>query len=181
MGDMHKINNCIVNFPTLTAPKPTRMRKDPKYSVGIVFDSADPNQAKELEALKAKINKAAQENEASLLPSVKPLKSNPKLVQVNATATPDFPPAVRDIANNAIDPMMLAQEIYSGAICNFMVDIYFTPTHGRVCIGLLGVQKKADGKRLDNRPDADALFDAEGEADPNSGYGYGSQEPDPLA
>jgi hypothetical protein len=158
------------------------MRKDPKYSVGIVFNSEDPNQMRELDRLKATITKVAQENEATLLPSIKPLKSNQKLIQVNATATPDFPPAVRDIANNAIDPMMIAKEIYSGAVCNFMVDVYHTPTHGRVCLGLLGVQKKADGKRLDNRPDAESLFDAEGEADPNSGYGYGyGGEVDPLA
>jgi hypothetical protein len=180
MGTMHKINNSIVNFPVLTAPKPTRMRKDPKYSVGIVFNSEDPQQTRELEALKSVISGVAQENEATLLPSIKPLKSNPKLIQVNATATPDYPPAVRDIANNAIDPMMVAQEIYSGAICNFMVDVYHTPTHGRICIGLLGVQKKADGKRLDNRPDAESLFDAEGEADQGYGYGYGGGD-DPLA
>jgi hypothetical protein len=40
-----------------------------------------------------------------------------------------------------------------------VIDVYVTTNHGgKVAIGLLAVQKIADGERMDNRPSAEDLF-----------------------
>ena len=160
MGTLVELKSLPIFFPVLAAPKPSKMRSTPKYSCAVGFNQGDQVHMAELQKLQAVIQQVAAENKSNSLPKIVASTNNPQFMFANATSTSDQPPVIRDIANQEIPRMMAGQEFYSGAICNFVYDVYFTPTHGRVCLSVVGVQKIADGPRFDGAPNPDSLFQA---------------------
>lgn len=157
MSEYLRFDNMILSFPVLAAPKPSKQREAPKFSAVMLIDPNNPKEAQDLQRLQARIQQVQAENNASLLPDIKPGKTDPRL-HVNSTATPDYPPGRLDAANVPMDVMVIGQEFYPGAICNFLLDVYYMKNYNRVCIGLIGVQKVMDGPRLDNRMPEEQMF-----------------------
>lgn len=166
MGEYVTLNNLPISFPVLSVPKPSKKRKTPKYSCAIAFKREDQMHMYELKKLQDAVERCRSENSATELPNLGPSKNNPGMILANTASNPDYPPALRDAGNNEIDRMIAAQEFYPGAICNYVVDVYYVKDHDRVCLSILGVQKMADGPRLDNRPDDASLFGAAPQAPP---------------
>jgi hypothetical protein len=79
-------------------------------------------------------------------------------IELRASSREDRRPQVVDQTTTPIEPMLIAQELYGGAVCKVAIDLYVNKTN-LICVGLLAVQKVADGDRIGAEvPDAADLF-----------------------
>jgi len=155
MGKIFNLESVVLNWPSIFTAQGSKKfpNNAPKFSVSCVIEANSPNH----HALVNAMNEVAAENfpdGGCNFPELKP-SADGKTVEVRASASADNPPGVLDGQKNEI---LQPGEIYSGVVANVAVDVYATTTYNRVCIGLLGVQKVADGPRMDNRPDPTELF-----------------------
>jgi hypothetical protein len=78
-----------------------------------------------------------------------------------ANLTTKMRPGVIDANKNKIGPEEgNAEEIYPGCYCRATITVYSYDNKGKgIALGLMNVQKVADGERLDSRSDASEDFD----------------------
>lgn len=158
MGEMIRIENATASFPDVFTPTTGKKypKAPPRYGCTFLVSPSDPV----LQQIQGAIARCSQDNNCNVLPEIKTDEKD----SLGRTAIRSYssskkpPPAVVDINNNIIDPIVGAREIYPGIRVHGMIDIYYTPDNNRVCIGLLGIQKITDGERLDNTPDVNNLF-----------------------
>jgi len=155
MGKIFNLESVILNWPQVFTAQGSKKfpSNPPKYAVVCMIEVNSANH----HALVNAMNEVASEAFPGGGCGFPTLKNTPegKFVEVRASASADNPPGVLDGSKNEI---LNPAEIYSGVVANVAIDIYATTTYNKVCVGLLGIQKVAEGPRLDNRPDTSELF-----------------------
>ena len=159
MGQQFKLENVQVNWPTLFVPRtsknfpnnPPTFRivtiLDPKQHGGVISQIKESMDSQ----MKTAFNGATRPYPSSWTP-----QADGK-IHLRSSAGADRKPQVVDQNVNLLHADN--GEIYAGCFCNVVIDVYVTTYHGgKVAVGLLAVQKVADGDRLDNRPAAEDLF-----------------------
>lgn len=159
MGQQVKIENCVINWPTLFTPTTSKNfpNNPPTYGIECVLDQT--KDAKALGEIKAALdgqNSLTFGDKPRALPTSWKVQPDGK-IHLRASAGATQKPQVVDQARNIVHAD--DGSIYAGCTCNVVIDIYTTVNHGgKVCVGLLAVQKVADGERMDNRPNVEDLF-----------------------
>ena len=155
---------CIISYVHLFKPHKANPKADPKFSVQLIID---PNEYPLQQIANAEQAAIQKKWGGSPPPGLKQVlhQGDVKYPGVpeyagkwvmSASAYEDSRPAVVDQNVQAIiDPA----QIYSGCRANVAVNLfgYDTGSNG-VGAGLNGVQKVADGNRLDGRPGVDQMF-----------------------
>ncbi len=148
-----------------------------KYGCSAIWN---PSKFSEMDKKRWKAIKAAMNDEAKsrFKKSIKELPSNYKIGLRNgnekelegygegtmfANLSTKMRPGVIDLKKNKISPEEGNQEeIYPGCYCRATVNIYSYDNKGKgIAIGLMNLQKIADGPRLDSRTNADQDFEDE--------------------
>jgi len=155
MGKLFNLESVTINWPQVFSAKGSKKfpTNPAKFSASCLIEAGSANH----HALVNAMNEVATESfpdGACQFPTLAP-SADGKYVEVRASANADSPPGVLDGSKNEI---LNPGEIYSGVVCNVALDVFASTNYGRVCIGLLGVQKVKDGPRMDNRPDTSELF-----------------------
>ena len=155
MGKIFNLESVVLNWPQVFVAKGSKKfpANPPKFSVACVIEANSPNHHALVNALNEIAGESFPDGNCKF-PELTP-SADGKTIEVRASANADNPPGVLDGSKNEI---LQPGEIYSGVVANVAVDVYASTTYGRVCVGLLGVQKVKDGPRMDNRPDPTELF-----------------------
>jgi len=155
MGKQITINNAQVNWPALINPQKSQKfpNNPPSYSCEIILDP-NAHQASINELSAAFQEAAANLNGQAKLPPSWTTAADGK-IHLRVRANESHPPQVVD---EQVQRIFDANKIYAGCWCNFVVDVYGSPTYNTVSAGLLMVQFVQEGDRLDNRPQASEVF-----------------------
>jgi len=162
MGQQIKLENVQINYPALMQPKTSKNfpNNPPSYGVVAILDPANPLHAQKINEIQQSLdsqNASVFQDRPRGYPSSWKKQPDGK-IHVNLNSSQSQPPQCVD---QNVQPVLVdnGTVFYSGAICNVVIDVYTTTNHGgKLCFGLLMVQKVSDGERLDNRPKADELF-----------------------
>ena len=157
-----------LSFPSLFKPQPNKLdpSKPPQYSAMLTIPKTS-----DISQLVAAINAAVQAKWGTNPPANlrMPIRDGDVMARekqdpwyagkwvINAKANVDYPPQVVGMDRQ---PVIYREEIYAGcqvvAALNFFA--YDAQVNRGVSAGLTAIMKVGDGERLDNRPNAQALF-----------------------
>ncbi len=159
---------CRLSYEHLNEPAAIDDNSPAKYSACIVIPKSDTTT---LEKVNAAIERALQEGIQSKWKGKRPAKLKLPLRDgdVERPDDPVFANAYFINANSNRQPKMVdrdrneimdAEEIYSGCYCRFAIDFYPFSASGNngVAVGLVNVQKWADGPRLAGGSDPEDDF-----------------------
>ena len=159
MGQQVKLENVVINWPVLFTPTTSKNfpSNPPTYGIVCILDQVkDAKAIRDVKAALDEQNALTFKDKLRALPTSWKVEPDGK-IHLRASASAAQKPGVVDAARNVIHAD--DGSIYAGCTCNVVIDVYTTTNHGgKVCIGLLAVQKVADGERLDNRPNVEDLF-----------------------
>jgi hypothetical protein len=155
MGKIFNLDSVVLNWPQIFTAKGSKKfpTNPPKYSVVCMIEANSLNHHAVVNAMNEIAAESFPDGNCKY-PDMAP-STDGKYIEIRASANADNPPGVLDGSKNEI---LNPSEIYSGVVCNVALDVFASTNYGRVCVGLLGVQKVADGPRMDNRPDTSELF-----------------------
>ena len=160
MGKQIVAENTRVSWPKIAKAEgnPNYPANAPTYSISLLLDpKADKAVIKKLQDA---MDEVAGQSTAKKAPDYPP-SWEPKdngMIELRATAQENWRRQVVDENLEPIPQQLIGQQIYAGCYCNVAVDIYLQPKYNKVCVGLLAVQKAADGEPLSGAPEASDLF-----------------------
>ena len=166
-----KLTNVRLSYPHLAEPRAIGADSKPKYSASLLIDKADKET---VAAMQAAIKEAAEEGRVSCFGGKIPKQLTLPLRDgdverdddeayqgvyfVNASSTnkvPCFDQRLKEIDD-------IEEDLYAGCYVNVIINVraYNHPQGGKgIAAYLNGVQKAADGERLDGRTDVVNQFD----------------------
>jgi len=157
MGNHVKVENVRISYPSLFRPRtsPTFPTAEPKYEATFLVDAQSaPNIVPDITAAIAEAATAAGFTAGSY--RTPPWETLPDGTVKIATRS-QSPVYVADEFNNPQNETNC--KVYAGCRVHAVISVYaYTQNGNGVTFGLEGVQFAADDARLDNKPDASALF-----------------------